>query len=84
MKSSSVVALCINFQVHKIVLTAIINDKVTVISANQYELISLGNSIEIVANIIRNYGYYPYSQNIKVYVDSSRPDWVRDLKSAGG
>jgi hypothetical protein len=46
--------------------------------------ISFSQSVMIVADIMRQYGYSTYSNNVKVFCDGSRPDFVRDLKAAVG
>jgi hypothetical protein len=59
-------------------------DKIRILSAQQYERISFSQSVMIVADIMRQYGYSTYSNNVKVFCDGSRPDFVRDLKAACG
>jgi hypothetical protein len=64
--------------------TSIIGSKIRVLVAVQYSRISFTHSVDIVFNMMKQYGYSLYNNNVKVFVDSSRPDFVRDVCSAAG
>lgn len=60
--------------------TAIINGKVQVLDAHQYERLSFQDSVDIVFKLItQKYHYYGSRNNIRIFVDASSPEFCRDL-----
>jgi hypothetical protein len=55
-----------------------------ILEASEFERVSFEHSIDIVASILRRYGYSAYRKNVICLVDGSRPEWVASLKSAVG
>lgn len=55
-----------------------------ILEAQEFERVSFEHSIDIVACILRRYGYSAYRKNVVCLADGSRPEWVSALKSACG
>jgi hypothetical protein len=57
---------------------------VYILEAQEYERVSFEHSIDIVASILRRYGYSAYRKNVICLTDGSRPEWTAALKSTVG
>lgn len=57
---------------------------VYILEASEFERVSFEHSIDVVASMLRRYGYSAYRENVICLVDGSRPEWVAALKSACG
>jgi hypothetical protein len=64
-----------------VVLSAILRDRVYILEASEFERVSFSHSVDVVASIMKRYGYSAYNKKVICLTDGSRPEWTKELKA---